>query len=129
MRQFLCLLLILPGLAWAGQDNAPRPATARAIALAQVAPRPMAPWAQAGATSVRAASTADPAGLCEAAVTAAEATAHLPPRLLHAISLVESGRIDAKAGMVRAWPWTFNAEGEGHFFDTQEQAIAAVEAL
>jgi Transglycosylase SLT domain len=89
----------------------------------------MAPWAQAGATSVRAASTADPAGLCEAAVTAAEATGHLPPRLLHAISLVESGRIDAKAGMVRAWPWTFNAEGEGHFFDTQEQAIAAVEAL
>jgi hypothetical protein len=134
MRLFLCLLLMLPGLARAGQDNAPRPVAVRPITLAQLAPRLMAPrlvaprlaapWAPAGAASM-----ADPVGLCEAAVTAAELTGRLPPRLLHAISLVESGRIDAKTGVAHAWPWTINAEGEGHFFDTQEQAIAAVEAL
>jgi len=30
---------------------------------------------------------------------------------------------------VRPWPWTINAEGEGHFFQTQQEAIAAVKAL
>ena len=28
-----------------------------------------------------------------------------------------------------AWPWTINAEGQGRYFDTKAEAIAAVEAL
>jgi hypothetical protein len=67
--------------------------------------------------------------LCEAAVTSAEFAGHLPPRLLHAISLTESGRADARTGAIRPWPWTINAEGEGQFFRTQQEAVAAVKAL
>jgi hypothetical protein len=71
----------------------------------------------------------DPAALCETAVTTAEYVNHLPARMLGAISLTESGRLDAAAGRTRPWPWTINAEGEGQFFETKEAAIAAVKAL
>jgi hypothetical protein len=72
---------------------------------------------------------ADPATLCETAVTSAEYAHRLPPRLLGAISLTESGRVDPDSGRIRPWPWTINAEGEGQFFATREAAIAAVTAL
>jgi hypothetical protein len=72
---------------------------------------------------------ADPATLCETAVTSAEFVSRLPPRLLHAISLTESGRLDPASGSVRAWPWTINAAGEGQFFETRQDAVAAVKAL
>ena len=128
MRHLLPLLLALsgiapgiaPGIAMAEQDTAPRPVAARTVALLHAAPRPV---------SRQAAVAADPAVVCETAVTSAEFSANLPPRLLHAISLTESGRIDPKTGAVRAWPWTINAEGEGRFFETRDDAIAAVRAL
>ena len=53
----------------------------------------------------------------------------LPPRLLGAISLTESGRPDTGTGRIRPWPWTINAEGIGHFFETRQAAIAAVQSL
>ena len=53
----------------------------------------------------------------------------IPTNLLPAISRVESGRLDPATGRVRAWPWTINVEGVGHFFDSKEQAIAEVSAL
>src|SRR5690349_17137965 len=112
MRLFLCLRLMLPGLAMAGQDTAPRPVTIRPVTLLRVAPPAMAPRADSGGPAGRAITTAGSPGLCDAAVTSAEFTGRLPPRLLHAISLVESGRVDSKTGVVRAWPWTINAEGE-----------------
>jgi hypothetical protein len=129
MRNLLRLLLVIPGLApglapggaMAEQGTAPRPVAARMVALLQAAPRPIARHA--------AAVPADPATLCEVAVTSAEVSGNLPPRLLHAISLTESGRIDPKTGTVRAWPWTINAEGEGHFFETRDDAIIAVRGL
>ena len=68
-------------------------------------------------------------GLCDAAIASAENYAHLPPRMLQAIAQVESGRFDERAGAVRPWPWTINAEGQGHFYETKAQAIAAVQAL
>lgn len=128
MGKLLRLLLVIPGFAlglaagdaMAGQDTAPRSTAARTVALLPAAPRPVARHAAA---------PADPATLCETAVTSAEFSGNLPPRLLHAISLTESGRIDPKTGAVRAWPWTINAEGEGHFFETRDDAIAAVKAL
>ncbi len=73
---------------------------------------------------------ADPASspgvLCLNATVNAERTAHLPPRLLDAIALVESGRRDAD-GVLMPWPWTINVQGVGHFYDTKAQAIAAVQ--
>jgi hypothetical protein len=71
---------------------------------------------------------ADPATLCETAVTSAEYAARLPPRLLAAISVTETGRPDGN-GHIRPWPWTINAEGEGRYFDSAKDAIAAVRAL
>jgi hypothetical protein len=109
----------------AGQDTATRPVAARTVALLQTAPRPPIGRSIARGAAV----AADPAAMCETAVTSAEFSGSLPPRLLHAISLTESGRIDAKTGTVRAWPWTINAEGEGHFYETRDDAIAAVRAL
>ena len=58
----------------------------------------------------------------------AERDNRLPPGLLGAIGRVESGRSDG-AGGVSAWPWTINAEGQGRYFPTKEDAIAAVEEL
>lgn len=53
----------------------------------------------------------------------------IPDRLLHAISLVESGRWDADRKASFAWPWTVTAEGEGHFLPSKEAAIAEVRRL
>jgi hypothetical protein len=71
----------------------------------------------------------DPQSACEAAITAAQERAQLPPGLLPAIALVESGRPDARTGIVRPWPWTINVAGLGFFFPTKAAAIAAVQAL
>lgn len=53
----------------------------------------------------------------------------IPDRLLHAISLVESGRWDAERRATIAWPWTVMAEGEGRFLPTKAAAIAEVTKL
>lgn len=67
--------------------------------------------------------------LCRRAIAAAERAHGIPPHLLAAIGRVESGRRDPSTGTVNPWPWTINAEGEGRFFDTKQQAIAAVRVL
>lgn len=67
--------------------------------------------------------------LCRSAIDLAERLHAIPPRLLHAIGRVESGRADPATGQVVAWPRTINAEGEGRYFDTKPQAVAAVNAL
>ncbi len=89
----------------------------------------LAPRAVIGSVTRRPGALVDPAALCETAVAAAEYVNRLPPRLLGAISLTETGRADPETGQVRAWPWTINAEGEGQFFASRDQAIAAVRAL
>ncbi|HEY4172308.1 MAG TPA: transglycosylase SLT domain-containing protein [Rhodopila sp.] len=117
MRSVLCLsvalALAVPALASAGQ-----PAT----------PHRLPPPAMQRAVGYRVAA-ADPAQLCETAATTAEYTGRLPARLLGAISLTETGRVDPATGRIRPWPWTINAEGTGQFFNTREQAVAAVKAL
>ena len=67
--------------------------------------------------------------LCGAAIATAEDAFRLPPHLLKAIAQVESGRPDPATGRLQAWPWTINAEGQGAFFATEAQAVAAVEGL
>ena len=67
--------------------------------------------------------------LCRAAVGAAERGSGIPPHLLAAIGRVESGRRDPVTGAYHPWPWTANAEGEGFFYDTKAQAVAAVRAM
>ncbi len=66
---------------------------------------------------------------CEASIGVAEKQARIPAKLMPAISRVESGRLDPVTKRVRAWPWTINVEGTGHFFPSKAEAIAAVQAL
>jgi soluble lytic murein transglycosylase-like protein len=72
---------------------------------------------------------ASPAQRCEAAITAAARAARLPERMMDAIAAVETGRPDAASGTLRPWPWTINAEGQGFFFASKQQAVAAVRAM
>ena len=67
--------------------------------------------------------------LCQDATAAAENSTGVPNQLLGAISRVETGRYDRDAGGVRAWPWTINAQGVGHFYDSKEEAVAAARAF
>lgn len=69
-----------------------------------------------------------PYDLCDRAIAAAR-TKPIPDTLLPAISRVESGRLDPATGHVRAWPWTINVEGNGTFFETKADAVAAVKAI
>lgn len=75
-----------------------------------------------------AAGQADPSALCRAAIAQAELGTRIPDAFLSAIGRVESGR-PAAGGGVAPWPWTVNALGQGHFYDTKEAAVAAVRAL
>ncbi len=50
----------------------------------------------------------------------------IPVHLLAAISSTESGRWSDKLNMVVPWPWTINVEGQGYYFDSKSEAIAAV---
>jgi len=76
-----------------------------------------------------------PARAVEDALACGEETARqekmqaIPDRLLHAISLVESGRWDAEHRATLAWPWTVMAEGEGRFLPSKQAAIAEVRKL
>jgi len=100
----LCLTL-LPGLVMARTVHPPAPP----------APAPVVPLT--------------PYAMCEAAVARAEADTKLPARVLTAIALRESGRIDPDTGRARPWPWAINFEGVGHFYDTKEAAVAAVQQI
>jgi hypothetical protein len=66
---------------------------------------------------------------CLRAIVQVEASAGVPPRLMQAIALAESGRWDADKRASFAWPWTVNAEGRGRFLPTKEAAIAEVQRL
>ncbi len=67
--------------------------------------------------------------LCRGAIAAAEHAGAIPPLLMAAIGRVESGRRDPVSGVTTPWPWTINADGQGSFYDTKAQAIAAERAL
>jgi hypothetical protein len=71
----------------------------------------------------------DMSRLCSDAISKAERTGNIPTHLLSAIASVESGRWDRARRSRVAWPWTINAEGEGHFFPTKSAAILAVRQL
>ena len=67
--------------------------------------------------------------LCRSAILQAERAGAIPDRLMDAIAVVESGRRDPVSGAVYPWPWTINAEGTGHWYESKAEAIAAVKAL
>ncbi len=66
------------------------------------------------------------AAACGAAGHAAEQGSAMPQNLLVSIGMVESGRADPLTGHVAPWPWTVNADGQGQYFQTKEEAEAFV---
>jgi hypothetical protein len=70
-----------------------------------------------------------PGLLCQQAIETAGRAHATPPGLMAAIGRVESGRHDPVSGTLHPWPWTVDAEGQGVFYDSKAQAIAAVRAL
>ena len=73
-------------------------------------------------------SVTDPGILCRRAVDAAGRAAGVPDHLMSAIARIESGRRSAD-GSVNPWPWSINAEGVDHIYDTRDAAVAGVRAL
>ncbi len=59
----------------------------------------------------------------------AESALRIPNLFLSAIGKVESGRMLPVTGQVAPWPWTVDAEGQGRFYATKAEAVAAVQAL
>jgi hypothetical protein len=66
---------------------------------------------------------------CLRAAQDAERRADLPPGLLLAIGLVESGRRDPATARMVAWPWTINANGIGSMFESLSAALAETRAV
>jgi hypothetical protein len=69
------------------------------------------------------------AAACRSAGLEAERQFDLPPGLLLAIGVVESGRLDPVSLRRTAWPWTINADGAGRRFEGLPEALAATRGL
>jgi hypothetical protein len=65
------------------------------------------------------------AALCERAILNGARRGGVPPEVLHAVALTETGR--KSGGRVRPYPWAINREGEGHWFKSREEALAFAE--
>ena len=53
----------------------------------------------------------------------------LPPGLLYAVALTESGQSSLSGGQFRPWPWALNIDGEGHYFPSRQMAWQALQAV
>lgn len=76
----------------------------------------------ASATCVQA--NADASAVCDNVASEAARRTGVPLSVLKAISLTETGR--KRGGALRPWPWTVNMEGEGHWFESADEARAYV---
>jgi hypothetical protein len=54
---------------------------------------------------------------------------NIPPNLLKAISLVESGRYRRSIGRAEAYPWTICVNGRGSFFTDKLAAVTKIQQL
>lgn len=81
-----------------------------------------------GAARAQAAGSADWA-LCQRAIAAAEPGSGVPPGMLGAIALVESGQRNPGTGAPTPWPWSYNVNGESHSAPTKAAVLAEVAAL
>jgi len=66
------------------------------------------------------------AKLCTRQMPRYEREYGIPTHLLSAIASTESGRYHKGLKITVPWPWTINVEGKGYYFDSKQEAIAAV---
>ncbi|WP_435164478.1 transglycosylase SLT domain-containing protein [Falsirhodobacter sp. 1013] len=64
----------------------------------------------------------DPALLCEQAAQVAARREGVPLDVMRALTLTETGH--RRDGTLRPWPWAINRAGEGHWFQTEAEAMA-----
>ena len=64
----------------------------------------------------------DPAMLCEQAAQVAAGREGVPLDVMRALTLTETGH--RRDGALRPWPWAINHAGDGHWFQTEGEAIA-----
>ncbi len=76
-----------------------------------------------------AAARSDPADLCTLYIARVERSERLPPGLLHAIALVETGRWRADGRGTRPWPWTVTSAEQSYYLPTIEAALRTVRQL
>jgi Transglycosylase SLT domain len=69
------------------------------------------------------------ADVCGAIVDQMEREKGIPPGLLHAVALAESGRWQAGEGFGRAWPWTVRSGPDSFFLPSKEVALGKVREL
>ena len=62
----------------------------------------------------------DPRRACDLAAATAAARSGVPIDILLAITRVEAGH-----GGADPWPWTINADGQGSWYDTKDEAVVA----
>lgn len=80
--------------------------------------------------SLQAAEATDsPWSLCRESARQIELTRDLPPHLLSAVAVTESGRWYSNYAETLAWPWTVMAEGRGRFLPSKAAAIETVREL
>lgn len=65
------------------------------------------------------------AALCERAILNGARRGGVPPEVLYAVALTETGR--KSGGRIRPYPWAINREGQGYWFATREEALAFAE--
>lgn len=69
------------------------------------------------------------ADYCAFATAEQESSRRIPPKLLHAISIAESGKWNKKRRENTAWPWTVTSGGKGRYYPSKRSAIRAVREL
>ena len=77
------------------------------------------------AAPARAAVPSEPPDLCLAAADAAARRHGIPPKMMRAITLVETRR--SVGGRSGPWPWTLNVAGKGHWLETRAETLAKAE--
>ncbi|MCQ2741304.1 MAG: hypothetical protein MJ210_04220, partial [Alphaproteobacteria bacterium] len=71
----------------------------------------------------------DDAQVCTIAAQRMESKYQIKKHLLSTITSVETGRWNQERQKMTSWPWTVNAGGKGYFFETKQEAIAAVKKM
>ncbi len=89
--------------------------------------RILAPVMLAVLGALPSAGATDPAALCLDAAERAATETGVPLRVLTAITMIETGR--RSGGALAPWPWTLNRGGNGQWFATREEALAALETI
>jgi hypothetical protein len=68
-------------------------------------------------------------GVCAALARRAERTEGIPPGLVEAVALAESGRWLPDEGTTRPWPWTVTSGPDSFYFASKRDALRKVQEL